>query len=99
MRSLEVDDLARIEAAGDVRLSPGGELVAYCVSTVDIEGDRGLSQLRLASATEEPSRPPTTALVAGIVAAERPTLFFAVPTFYGALLAAAAVTGSRLPGK
>jgi dipeptidyl aminopeptidase/acylaminoacyl peptidase len=57
MGFLEVDDLARIEAAGDVHLSPGGELVAYCVSTVDIEGDRGLSQLRLAPTSEEPPRP------------------------------------------
>ena len=36
----------------------------------------------------EPTRPPTAALVAGLMARHRPTLFFAVPTFYAALLAA-----------
>lgn len=36
----------------------------------------------------EPSRPPTPALVAGLAARERPTLFYAVPTFYSALVAA-----------
>ena len=33
----------------------------------------------------EPTRPPTPALVADIVTAERPTLFFCIPTFYAAL--------------
>jgi len=56
MRSLAVDDLTGIEVAGDVSLSPGGELIAYCLSTVDVEGDRGLSQLFLVPATEDPSR-------------------------------------------
>ncbi len=36
----------------------------------------------------EPARPPTPALVAELVARERPTLFYAVPTFYSALVAA-----------
>ena len=36
----------------------------------------------------EPARPPTPALVAKLVARERPTLFYAVPTFYSALVAA-----------
>jgi benzoate-CoA ligase len=36
----------------------------------------------------EPTRPPTPALVAGIVRAEEPTLFFCIPTFYAALNAA-----------
>lgn len=36
----------------------------------------------------EPTRPPTPALVAQILRAEQPTLFFSVPTFYAALLAA-----------
>ncbi len=36
----------------------------------------------------EPTRPPTAALVAGLMARHRPTLFFAVPTFYAALVAA-----------
>ncbi|MFN0145758.1 MAG: benzoate-CoA ligase family protein [Dehalococcoidia bacterium] len=36
----------------------------------------------------EPARPPIPARVAEVVREERPTLFFAVPTFYGALLAA-----------
>src|SRR5579884_22999 len=40
-----------------------------------------------ATAILEPARPPTPALVASVVAAERPTLFFSVPTSYGALLA------------
>ncbi len=40
-----------------------------------------------ASAVLEPARP-TPALIAGRLRAERPTLFFAVPTFYAALLAA-----------
>jgi benzoate-CoA ligase family protein len=40
-----------------------------------------------ASAVLEPARP-TPALIAERVAAERPTLFFGVPTFYAALLAA-----------
>ena len=40
-----------------------------------------------ASAVLEPGRP-TPALIARRVAEERPTLFFAVPTFYAALLAA-----------
>ena len=34
----------------------------------------------------EPTRPPTPALVAGLLERHRPTLFFAVPTFYAALL-------------
>lgn len=41
-----------------------------------------------ATAVLERTRPPTPALVADIVRAERPTLFFAVPTFFAALLAA-----------
>ena len=36
----------------------------------------------------EPTRPPTPALVAGLMQKHRPTLFFAVPTFYAAVLAA-----------
>jgi benzoate-CoA ligase family protein len=36
----------------------------------------------------EPVRPPKTATVAELVRDERPTLFFSVPTFYAALLAA-----------
>lgn len=36
----------------------------------------------------EPTRPPAPALVAGVLSAEQPTLFFSVPTSYGALLAA-----------
>ncbi len=35
----------------------------------------------------EPTRPPTPALVAGLMQRHRPTLFFAVPTFYAAVLA------------
>jgi benzoate-CoA ligase family protein len=34
----------------------------------------------------EPTRPPTPALVAGLMERHHPTLFFAVPTFYAALL-------------
>jgi benzoate-CoA ligase len=41
-----------------------------------------------ATAVLEPSRPPAPALVSSVVQAERPTLFFSVPTSYGALLAA-----------
>jgi benzoate-CoA ligase family protein len=41
-----------------------------------------------ATAILEPNRPPTPALVAGVVTAEQPSLFFSVPTSYGALLAA-----------
>ena len=40
-----------------------------------------------ASTVLEPTRPPTPQLVAEIVTAERPTLFFCIPTFYAALLA------------
>jgi benzoate-CoA ligase family protein len=40
-----------------------------------------------AQAILEPTRPPTPALVAGLVERRAPTLFFAVPTFYAALLA------------
>jgi benzoate-CoA ligase len=40
-----------------------------------------------ASVILEPTRPPTPQLVADIVRLEQPTLFFAVPTFYAALLA------------
>ncbi|HEY8675487.1 MAG TPA: benzoate-CoA ligase family protein [Candidatus Dormibacteraeota bacterium] len=40
-----------------------------------------------ARAILEPTRPPTPALVAGLMERHRPTLFFAVPTFYAALLA------------
>ncbi len=36
----------------------------------------------------EPTRPPTPALVAALMERYRPTLFFAVPTFYAALIAA-----------
>jgi benzoate-CoA ligase family protein len=45
-----------------------------------------------ACAVLEPTRPPTPALVADLVRRHQPTLFFAVPTFYAALLAA------NLPG-
>ena len=39
-----------------------------------------------ASTVLEPTRPPTPQLVAEIVTAERPTLFFCIPTFYAVLL-------------
>jgi benzoate-CoA ligase family protein len=45
-----------------------------------------------ASAVVEPTRPPTPALVAAVVAEFSPTVLFCVPTFYAALLA------SDLPG-
>jgi benzoate-CoA ligase len=41
-----------------------------------------------ASSVLEPARPPRPERVAEVVRAERPTLLFAVPTFYAALLAA-----------
>ncbi|MEM7273628.1 MAG: benzoate-CoA ligase family protein [Actinomycetota bacterium] len=41
-----------------------------------------------ATAILEPTRPPTPALVAELVTRHRPTLFFCIPTFYAALLAA-----------
>lgn len=41
-----------------------------------------------ATAILEPIRPPTPQLVTDIVANEQPTLFFCIPTFYAALLAA-----------
>jgi benzoate-CoA ligase len=41
-----------------------------------------------ATAILESTRPPTPQLVADIVRVEQPTVFFAVPTFYAALLAA-----------
>jgi benzoate-CoA ligase family protein len=41
-----------------------------------------------AEAVLEPTRPPTPALVASLMERHQPTLFFAVPTFYAALLAA-----------
>jgi benzoate-CoA ligase len=41
-----------------------------------------------AQAVLEPARPPTPALVAALMDRHRPTLFFAVPTFYAALVAA-----------
>jgi benzoate-CoA ligase family protein len=41
-----------------------------------------------AQAVLEPTRPPTPALVAALMDRHRPTLFFAVPTFYAALIAA-----------
>ena len=41
-----------------------------------------------AAAVLDPTRPPTPQLVADTVAAEKPTLFFCIPTFYAALLAA-----------
>jgi benzoate-CoA ligase family protein len=41
-----------------------------------------------AEAVLEPTRPPTPALVAGLMERHRPTLFFAVPTFYAALVTA-----------
>ena len=44
-----------------------------------------------ATAIIDPTRPPTPQLVAETVAAERPTLFFCIPTFYAAL------TNSDLP--
>ncbi|MGA7989059.1 MAG: benzoate-CoA ligase family protein, partial [Candidatus Dormiibacterota bacterium] len=40
-----------------------------------------------AQAVLEPTRPPTPALIAGLIERHAPTLFFAVPTFYAALLA------------
>ncbi|MBI2766964.1 MAG: benzoate-CoA ligase family protein [Chloroflexi bacterium] len=47
-----------------------------------------------ATAILEPTRPPTPALVASVVTAEEPTLFFSVPTAYGALLAAELPAGT-----
>jgi benzoate-CoA ligase family protein len=41
-----------------------------------------------ARAVLEPTRPPTPKLVAELVQKHRPTLFFCIPTFYSALLAA-----------
>jgi benzoate-CoA ligase family protein len=41
-----------------------------------------------AQAVLEPTRPPTPALVAALMERHRPTLFFAVPTFYAAVVAA-----------
>ena len=41
-----------------------------------------------AAAVLEPTRPPTPALVAALMERHHPTLFFAVPTFYAALVAA-----------
>lgn len=41
-----------------------------------------------ATAVLEPTRPPTPQLVADIVTSEKPTLFFCIPTFYAAMLAA-----------
>jgi benzoate-CoA ligase len=41
-----------------------------------------------AAAILEPTRPPTPELVATLARSEQPTLFFSVPTFYAALLAA-----------
>ena len=41
-----------------------------------------------ATSIVEPTRPPTPQLVADIVSAEKPTLFFCIPTFYAALNAA-----------
>jgi benzoate-CoA ligase family protein len=41
-----------------------------------------------ATAVLEPTRPPTPARVLEVLGRERPTLFFGVPTFYAALLAA-----------
>lgn len=41
-----------------------------------------------AEAVLEPTRPPTPALVAALMERHRPTRFFAVPTFYAALIAA-----------
>ncbi len=38
-----------------------------------------------ATAILEPTRPPTPDLVAAVVQAEKPTLFFCIPTFYAAL--------------
>jgi benzoate-CoA ligase family protein len=40
-----------------------------------------------ATAVVEPRRPPSPELAASVLRSERPTLFFAVPTFYAALLA------------
>jgi len=40
-----------------------------------------------AQAILEPARPPTPALVGGLIQRHRPSLFFAVPTFYAAVLA------------
>jgi benzoate-CoA ligase family protein len=40
-----------------------------------------------AQAVLEPTRPPTPALIATLMERHQPTLFFAVPTFYAALLA------------
>ncbi len=41
-----------------------------------------------ATSVLEPTRPPTPQLVADVMAAEQPTLFFCIPTFYAALNAA-----------
>ena len=41
-----------------------------------------------AEAVLEPTRPPTPALVAALMEQHRPTLFFAVPTFYASLVTA-----------
>jgi benzoate-CoA ligase family protein len=50
-----------------------------------------------ARAILEPTRPPTPALVAGLMERHRPTLFFAVPTFYAAVLASDVPDGTFAP--
>lgn len=45
----------------------------------------------------EPARPPTPQHVADVVAAEQPTLFFCIPTFYAALLASGLASDAFAP--
>ena len=86
----------------DLRLAAGGyarEVLAIgpddrCLSVAPLFHAYGLGNSLAfplsvgATAILEPTRPPTPARVAELIQAERPTLFFAVPTFYASLLAA-----------
>jgi dipeptidyl aminopeptidase/acylaminoacyl peptidase len=56
--ALGVDDLARIAAAREARLSPDGTLVAYCVGGIDLECDRAIAELRFEPAFGGAARGP-----------------------------------------
>lgn len=49
-RPFDVDDLVRLARVSDPQVSPDGRLVAYALRETDMEGDRGISGIWLASA-------------------------------------------------
>ena len=55
-KSIEFDDFIRIKRVSDPRISPDGKWIAYVVTVMDKEKNRGDSDIWLVSAKGGPSR-------------------------------------------